>query len=339
MWLDLLVVTTAALLSTVLVWRACERLERAAHRLALQYGMPEIVKGSLLMAVSSSVPELATVVISTVAHGNFELGFAALLGSAIFNVLVIPAASVSVAPEGLRTSRAIVFQEVQFYLVGVLAFFLTLCLAVIYSSGPDRVSNVVLTRELALLPIAFYGLYLFFQYHEVRDHEPFRDNSAQIDARREWLALVFSVALVAVGVEVLVRCALRLGVLFDTPSYFWGLTLIAVATSVPDLFLSLRAAQQNQPAASLSNVFGSNDFDLLVVIPVGVLIAGDAIVDFNRTLPIMAALTGATVILAVLMRSRFRLRGREATLLATLYVLFLLWRTLESFGAGSSGGG
>ena len=46
-------------IAIVLIWLACDRLERTSHTIARFYGLPEVVKGSIVMAVSSSFPELA----------------------------------------------------------------------------------------------------------------------------------------------------------------------------------------------------------------------------------------------------------------------------------------
>ena len=66
-------------------------LEESSHQLAEYYSLPEVVKGSVLTAIASSLPELATAVLAIPVHGDFELGLSAIIGSAIYNILVIPA--------------------------------------------------------------------------------------------------------------------------------------------------------------------------------------------------------------------------------------------------------
>ncbi len=75
--------------ATVIIWKACNYLEEACHDLAICYGLPDSVKGSTVMAISSSFPELVTIVLATGIHGDFELGLATIIGSAVFNILVI----------------------------------------------------------------------------------------------------------------------------------------------------------------------------------------------------------------------------------------------------------
>jgi len=70
-------------------------------------------------------------------HNDFELGLAAIIESAIFNILVIPGVSVLFRPGSLDAHRNIVFRETLFYLVSVMVVLVILSLSVIYT--PDRV--------------------------------------------------------------------------------------------------------------------------------------------------------------------------------------------------------
>jgi cation:H+ antiporter len=83
---------------------------------------------------------------------------------------------------------------------------------------------------------------------------------------------------------------------------------------------------------SLSNVLGSNIFDLLVAVPAGVLIAGATPVDFGVGAPLMGMLTVATIVLFAMMRTDLLLDRREAKVLLLAYAIFLAWVVLESLG-------
>lgn len=88
---SLLLYTVVALLATVVVWKGSGWLEGASERLSAYYQLPPIIQGAVVVAVGSSFPELSTAVFSTLLHGEFELGVAAIVGSALFNVLMVPA--------------------------------------------------------------------------------------------------------------------------------------------------------------------------------------------------------------------------------------------------------
>ncbi|WP_302080166.1 sodium:calcium antiporter [Salinibaculum rarum] len=265
-----------AVVATAVIWKGSELLENAAARLSRHYGLPVAVHGAVVIAIGSSFPELSSVVISTLVHGEFSLGVGAIVGSAIFNLLVIPAVS-ALSSESLEATRDVVHKDAQFYIISVLVLFIVFALGATYVPGGTN-EAAVLTPMLALLPLATYGVYVFLQYQDTRDYTA--PLSTGIAPRREWALVLASLVLIAVGVEGIVRAALGFGAAFDTPSVLWGLTVIAAGTSLPDAFVSVSAAKKDEDITSLTNVLGSNTFNLLVALPVGVIIAGSAEINF-----------------------------------------------------------
>ena len=318
--------------SAVCVWVGGTYLERSADRLAAHYGLPPVVQGAIIVAIGSSTPELLTAVLAPLLHGEFELGVSVIVGSAVFNILVIPAAAAFATDGTLDATPNLVYKEAQFYLLAVSVFILMLALAVIYNpaSGEFGIGGS-LTRGLAIIPVAVYGLYIFLQYADTVDHDA--ETVEGIAVRRRWVALIGGFVLIAVGVEGLLRFAIGLGDALGTESFVWGLTVIAVATSLPDAVVSVVSARRQNDVTSIANVFGSNVFDLLVAVPAGVIVAGETYVNFSRSVPLLSYLVFATVVLFMLMRTRFELARWEATTLLVTYAVFVVWVFAESFGA------
>ncbi|MGI9625298.1 MAG: sodium:calcium antiporter, partial [Longimicrobiales bacterium] len=330
------------LLATVILWASCSKLEEASHRLALHYRVPDVVKGSVLTAVASSFPELMTAVLAIRVHQDFELGLSAIVGSAIYNILVIPAAAVFVRKAPLKSNRELVYREAQFYLVAVTVLLLVMSLSVIYGGAmepsalePSDGAAVIhgrLTRWLVAIPLALYGLYLFIQFEETRDSRSEMKVTDGINPIREWGVLLAATAVIALGVEVLLQSALSLGELLNTPTFFWGMTIVAAATSIPDMLISIKAAAMGRYGSSVSNVLGSNVFDLLVAVPLGVMLVGSVRVNFSQTVPMMGFLMVATIVMLAFMRHDMELTMREAFIMLTLYVVFGIWMALEALG-------
>lgn len=333
MMLELLLWLAITLVSTAVVWKGSDWLESASDQLSRYYRLPEIVQGAVVVAIGSSFPELSAVVISTVVHGEFELGVAAIVGSALFNILVIPALAGLLGPHRLSSNRDLIYKEAQFYMIAVAVLLLTFSFAAIYLpvEGPEGVILGEMNRTLALVPIALYALYMFVQYQDTMDQRT-RERPEGIRPGRQWLILGLGLVLIVIGVEGLVRAAIRLGDLFNTPSFLWGVTVVAAGTSLPDAFVSVKSARAGRVTASLANVLGSNVFDLLVCIPVGVLIAGTTVINYSLASPMMGILTLATVVLFLMMRTQMVLSRGEAAILLVLYGLFVIWIGLESFG-------
>lgn len=332
MFLSLLAYLGLAILGTAIVWGGSNRLETASERVADFYNLPEIVKGAIITAIASSFPELSSVVLATLVHGRFELGVASIVGSAIFNILVIPSCAV-IFGQTLQANRSIVYKEALFYIIAVSVLLLMMSFAVIYYpvTSEDSILGTV-TRGLALIPVGLYCVYLFMQYADTRDHQRKNTHHSHVKISREWVWLLVCMVIVAAGVELLIRATLAIGELLDAPPFLLGLTLIAAGTSLPDMFISIRAARRGFTLSSLSNVLGSNTFDLLIAVPIGVLIAGPTVIDFGQAAPMMGSLTAATIAMFVLMRLNMRLAFRDAIGLLFLYVVFVVWIVFETVG-------
>ncbi len=322
------------LVSVVLVYKGSQLLETAAERLAVHYRLPDIVTGAIVVAIGSSFPELSTTVIATLRHGEFELGVSAIVGSAIFNILVIPGLAGLASKQQLESNRDLVYKEAQFYMLSVAVLLIAFAFAVIYNptKGPDpEALTGTMTRGIALIPLGLYVLYVFVQWQDTMDYQA-EHAPSEVVAWKEWLRLLLSLALILVAVEGLVMSALFFGEALGTPTYLWGITVIAAGTSVPDAFVSVQAAKRGKAVTALANVLGSNIFDLLVCVPVGVMLAGSTVINFSVATPMMAILTLATLALFLMMRTGMRITRAEAWLLLGLYGAFVVWISLESVG-------
>ncbi|WP_207591268.1 sodium:calcium antiporter [Halomontanus rarus] len=317
-----------AFVGTGIVWKGSSWLETSADKLAVGYGVPTVVQGAIIAAAGSSMPELVSVLLAASLHGEFELGIGAVVGSAVFNLMVIPAIAV-LATSGISTTRDLVFKEALFYMLAVAALLLTFSLAVIYNPTENALEGSV-TRTLALFPIGLYVLYLFTQYLEAADYEVDVEND--IDIARSWFWFLVGLAFIVVGVEGLVRAAIGFGDVFGTPAFLWGMTVVAAGSSIPDAFVSVAAARAGRTTVSLANVLGSNVFDLLIAVPAGVLVAGSMDITFEYVVPMMGFLILGTVVFFTVMRTDMLLSKREAWLLVGLYGVFVVWLLAESVG-------
>ena len=332
--------TLLAFVSTGVVWKGSEWLESSSENLSAYYRLPSLVRGSIVTAVGSSFPELATAVLSTLVHGEFELGVAAIVGSALFNVLMIPALARLWSEDDLISTRDLIYKEAQFYLISIAVLLLVFSFAVIYNPVSSETGGPVLgeiTRALAMLPLALYLLYVYLQYQDTLQYQSglgdIAPGTLDISPAREGGLLGISLLVILVGVEGLVQAALAFGDVFGTPNFLWGMTVVAAATSIPDAFVSVRSARGGDAIASVANVLGSNVFDLLVCLPAGVLIAGSVVINYSLGVPMMAMLTVATIVVLLMMRNRMMISKPEAWVLIVVYVAFVLWMSIETFGA------
>ncbi|MEF8813495.1 MAG: sodium:calcium antiporter [Halovenus sp.] len=317
------------LVTTGAIWIGSGWLETSAEKLSAYYGLPPVVQGSIVTAVGSSFPELATVVFSAVFVGSLELGVGAIVGSAIFNVLVVPALAGVATEQDIEANRALVYKEAQFYMLSVSVLVITFAMAVIYYPSSEGELIGEITRPLAAIPVALYGLYIFIQYQDTTDYEA-DHQTPDVSLLRQWGVLVAGLVVILIAVERLVHSVDVIGTAFGVPEFVMGVTIAAGATSLPDALVSVRAARDDRGVASLANVLGSNTFDLLVAIPTGVLIVGRTPVNFAMAVPMFGVLTLATVLLFTVLRTGLVFSDTESYLLMASYLIFVIWVVLET---------
>lgn len=319
-----------AAIATAAIWKASDWLETTSANLATYYGLPDAVQGAIIVAIGSSFPEISSIVLATLLHGSFDLGVSSIIGSAIFNVLAIPALA-GIFGSGISSNKAIAYKEALFYMLAVSVLALTLGLSVVYFPTETPRLGGEVTPVLALLPLTAYAVYVFTQYQDTQDHTEQASLPSSISILRQWGYLALSLLVIGVAVEGLVRAAIAYGAIFDTPSFLWGLTIVAAGTSLPDSIVSIRMAKKGEGVTSLANVFGSNTFDLLAAVPLGVLLAGGAVVNFGAALPMFVALAFATLLTFTFTRTDLVVSKREAYVLLAAYILFIVWVILETF--------
>lgn len=333
--MELILYILAMLIGSTMVWYGSVALETSAENLSTYYRLPPIVRGAIVLAIGSSMPELSSTVLSTLIHNEFELGLSVVIGSAIFNILVIPGLSGVISKKKLIADKELVYKDSMFYIISVAVIFIIFLFAYAYHPVSDNPKTGVLTRWIMLVPVVFYLIYIYIQFLESRDKkEEAGDDKLEGEAKKpvkQWLLLLWSMLLIVVGVEGLVRGSIFMGEYFGTPSFLWGITVIATVTSLPDMFVSIRLAIKGEGITSLSNVLGSNVFDLLICVPAGVLIAGAVDVNLDVATPLMTYLSFVTIILFIFLRLKLVLTKPESWILLLLYALFVVFIFLDTF--------
>jgi cation:H+ antiporter len=314
--------------STVVIWKSSELLEDSSQKLSKYFGISAAIHGSIVVAIGSSFPELSSVVISSLLHGEFNLGVGAIVGSAIFNILVIPSISSLSTKEDYSATRDIVYKDAQFYIISILVLFLTFALAATYFTD-GSLTSAVLTRPLAVIPILVYCIYIFFQFQDTAENDI--ETVDSINVKRELSIVLVSLVLIVGSIELMIKGVLGLGEVINAPSFLWGLTVVAAGTSLPDAFISLKTAD-GKSETSINNAIGSNIFDLLIAIPVGILIAGESTVNYIASIPMFGYLAISTIVFSVFTRTNLKINNIEAVIMLLLYSVFIIWMTAETLG-------
>lgn len=313
-------------------------LDRIAEKLKL----PSDVAGATFMAVGSSAPELFTslfAVIKPGAHAN--IGAGTIVGSAIFNILVIIGASAAFRQAKLTWQPVV--RDALFYSISIIM------LLVAFWDGAIVMSE-------ALLFLAMYVGYIIAVVNwkkilPYKDIDPLeiiqaesRKNKFSVASRtllayiipdcvahpKRYLAtFIASIVAIAALSYALVESAVGVSEILHINATIVALTVLAAGTSIPDLLSSIIVAKQGRGDMAVSNAIGSNIFDILFCLGfpwfVVLLFQGGSIAVATENLIGSVFLLFATVIavLFILIARRWTLGKRAGLFLIFLYLLYV----------------
>ena len=271
----------------VFLLAGAEALVRGASRLAARLGVSSLVVGLTVVAFGTSSPELA-VAVEAAAGGQAGIAVGNVVGSNIFNVLLVLGLSSLIMP--LIVSQQLVrFDVLWMMAVSVLVLLLAL------DGHLGRVDGLVL---VAGLPI--YLGFLTVQNRAPRIDADDPEPASERGAGGWWVnvALVLGgLALLVLGSRWLVDGAVAFARSMGVGELVVGLTIVAAGTSLPEVVTSVVAALRGERDIAVGNVVGSNLVNLMGVLGVASLVApagievSAAVIRFD--LPVMIAVAFA----------------------------------------------
>ncbi len=226
-----------------------------ASGIAKKLGVSPVIIGLTIVAFGTSMPELAVSVTAALAGSN-EIAVGNVVGSNIFNLLVVAGVSACLYP--LLCDRVLLRRD---WPLSIFAAAL-LCLFLFADQKISRLEGLVL--------LALFALVLCSQLKGAKQTEQSRPEDRSMG--RLLIFLLIGIAGIAVGGQVTVEGAVRLARILHWSETLIGLTIVAVGTSLPELVTSIVAARKGENDIAMGNVIGSNLFNILCILGVSALL-------------------------------------------------------------------
>lgn len=239
--------------------------------IASRFGIPQLVVGLTIVAMGTSAPE-AAVSVSAALKGNAGITIGNVVGSNIMNILVILGFTAVLTKKVVPVALSTVKYEMPFMIV------VTLLLLWMGYEG-----NEIARLEGGVLWIVFilYFFYLLVMAKKDADRnseDAGEENSGRGENKKQKSMVMLCVltaiglALIVIGSSVTVDAATALARIIGLSERFIGLTIVALGTSLPELFTSVSAARKGNADIAIGNVVGSNLFNILFVVGTSALI-------------------------------------------------------------------
>jgi len=341
------------LVSFYLLTKICDEyfvnsLDRISHKLKLS----SEVAGATLMAVGSSAPELFVSLTALLKPGNHgAIGAGTIVGSAIFNILVIIGGSLMVRKAFISWQPVV--RDLAFYSISIF---------MLLFAFQDGIVNIyealafIVTYIIYIVAVLNWKKLLKYEdqvdpYEHVaeemkKEEKRWRKFTFIFDvivektfpvAEKFYLVFAISIVWIIALSWVLVESAVATAHILGIPEVIIGLTILAAGTSIPDLVSSLIVAKQGRSDMAVTNAVGSNIFDILFGLgfPWIIYIAffqQNIVVD-NESLYSSIVLLFATVVTIafLFLMQKWKLGRRSGLFLIALYVAYIVWLIVRTY--------
>lgn len=235
----------------LVLWGA-DRLTDGAVAVAEKMKMPQIVIGLTIVAMGTSMPEFCVSLISAL-KGTSDLAIGNIVGSNIFNALLIVGVSALVAPMSIM--KTTVRNDIPFALVASVTL-LIMCL----DGDISRIDAFIL-----------FALFLVFMYKTLTGVKG-QETDVKTDEKKSmatWISVVWIiVGLVCLigGSNLFVEGATIVATKLGVSEAVIGLTIVAGGTSLPELATSVVSARKGNSGIAIGNALGSNVFNILAIL-------------------------------------------------------------------------
>ena len=288
-------------LAAVVVIVAGAALARSAERIADITGFGRLLVGSVLLAGATSLPELA-VALSAVRAGPDDVAVGDLLGSSLFNLLILAIADLAHKRRGVlftRLSRAHLLSGLSaLMLTALIGAFIVLRPAQPLALGGISIGSVVVFVAYILCVRLIYRDQRLRGAFDASHGASGADGAAPRPRLAPHLGMFGMAALVIlVAAPFVAQAAGQIAELSGLGGTFVGTTLVAASTSLPELVATLAAVRMGSFDLAVGNIFGSNTFNMAMILPIDAFSDGPILSEVSTAHGVTAfAVTAITAV-------------------------------------------
>lgn len=266
--------------------------------------VPSVIIGLTIVAMGTSAPE-AAVSINAGLAGNSDISLGNIIGSNIFNLLVVIGACAVIFPA--KSNEDILKRDLWWNIgVSVLLFVLIL------DGSISRMEGIILL-----------AVFIFYLGLMVRSAMKNRMDETPMDVMPLWKSLLFvagGLAAVVFGGDMVVDNASLIAKAWGMSDTLVGLTIVAIGTSLPELVTSITASKKGDSGIALGNAVGSCLFNILFILGMA-----SSITPINAVPELIidtAILIVVTILILIVAKTGKRTNRVEGIICVTAYIIY-----------------
>ncbi len=313
------------ILGFVLLIKGADWFVDGASALSKKFGIPSIVIGLTVVAFGTSMPE-ASVSISAAISQNSGISLGNVVGSNIFNLLVVAGTSAVFCP--VNVDKSIIKKDMPF------SFIITLALLFLsFNVFPSAPADNIISRADGVILLLFFTIFMYYTIRSALSAPAPEEDQNQkiIPLWQQLLFIAIGIAGICIGGNRVVAGATVIASNFGMSDSLIGLTIVAIGTSLPELVTSIVAAQKGESDIAIGNVIGSNILNILFVLGVSSFIT-PIVIDSKEIINsmydiIIVALSTLLVYIPIVKKQKIsRLSGAIMVIGYIVYATYIIMR-------------
>ncbi len=300
------------LVGFVLLIKGADFFVEGSSSLAKLLKVPSVIIGLTIVAMGTSAPE-AAVSITAGLSGNNAIALGNVIGSNIFNLLIVLGACAVIRPVPVMKN----FNKRD------IPISIGAALALLFFSIDGTISRIE-GGILLLLMAAFLTVLI---RAALQDRAQEADEIKSMSAGKSVLYIAGGLCAVVFGGNLVVESASSIAASWGLSQSFIGLTIVAMGTSLPELVTSVIAARKGDSGLAVGNVVGSNIFNILFILGMScaltpIAVTAESVID----IVVCIAVSLMMLVFCKTNRSVHRSEGIAALSVYAVYLSYLFIR-------------
>ena len=302
------------LVGFVLLIKGADFFVDGASSIAGKLKVPSLIIGLTVVSMGTSMPEAAVSISASLAGSN-SISLGNVIGSNIFNLLMVVGVSSMILP--IITDRDILKRDMPFNIGITIALFIMLL---------DGDLNRI---DAAILLVLLAG-YMFLLIKSALKNRIEEDNPKVYSWLKSILLSVIGVAAIIGGGNLVVESAKTIALNLGMGETLVGLTIVAIGTSLPELVTSVVAAKKGDSGIAMGNVVGSCILNILFILGMaGVISPMTADATFFIDTGILIAISAIMLLFAFTKKKTDRIEGTICVLMYAAYTAYIIMRAFH----------
>lgn len=304
-------------LGFIFLIKGADYLIDGASAIAKRLRVSDLVIGLTIVAFGTSAPELIVNVFASF-QGNAEIAIGNILGSNTANIfLILGVASIIYS---LRVTKNTVWKEIP------LSFLAAVILGIMANDRLiDRSNFSMLTRIDGLVFLTFFLIFMYYTYSIAKTSQNSNKSSGapQFGFLKAILYILGGLCALFIGGKLVVDAAIKIALSLGVSELLIGLTIVAIGTSLPELFTSVIAALKKNSDLAIGTVVGSNIFNIFFILGISAFINPLPFQEKNNVDIFVTILASFLLFVAMFVGKKHLLERWQGIAFIVLYIIYL----------------